>query len=116
MDGYYVNTLGASTGDSISTSLNYQISESLELGWSAIFMTHFSDVSDDFEEKAGYGVHDIYGQWLPLNDDSLKVTLTISNLFDKAYRDQGTFGVSIYGDEGDMSPGRDFKLAVAWAI
>ncbi|TEW52785.1 TonB-dependent receptor domain-containing protein [Psychromonas algicola] len=116
LDGYYVNTLGASTGDSISTSLNYQLSESLEFGWSAIFMTHFSDVSDDFEEKAGYGVHDIYGQWLPLNDDSLKVTLTISNLFDKAYRDQGTFGVSIYGDEGDMSPGRDFKLAVAWAL
>jgi len=116
LDGYYVNTLGASTGDSITTSINYKFTESLEFVWSAIFMTHFSDVADDFEEKPGYGVHDIYGQWLPLNNDDLKVTLSISNLFDKAYRDQGTFGVSVYGDEGDMSPGRDFKLAIAWAI
>ena len=97
-------------------SINYQLSDSLEFGWNANFVTHLSDVADGFKEKVGYGVHGVYGQWLPLNDDSLKVTLSISNLFDKQYLDQSTFGVSDYDDYGDLAPGRDFKLAVAWAL
>jgi hemoglobin/transferrin/lactoferrin receptor protein len=113
---YYDTDLGNSTGDTINTSINYQVSESLEFGWNARFTTHLSDVADGFKEKVGYGVHDVYGQWLPLNDDSLKVTLSISNLFDKQYLDQSTFGVSDYNDYGDLAPGRDFKLAVAWAL
>jgi len=53
----------------------------------------------------------------------LKVTFSISNLFDKQYRDHATFGSyeevyngTTYAYEGDMSPGRDFKLAVAWTL
>jgi len=113
---YYDTDLGTSTGDNINASVQYDISSSLQFGWSANFVTHLSDVADGFKEKAGYGVHNLYTQWLPLNDDALKVTLTISNVFDKAYLDQSTFGISDHDDYGDMAPGRDFKLAVAWAL
>ncbi len=116
LGGYYDYSLGTSTGDKINTNVNYQFSESLEFGWSANFVTRLTDVAEYFDEKPGYGVHDIYGQWLPLHDDALKVTLSISNLFDKQYRDQATFGVTDFGDEGDMSPGRDVKIALAWAL
>ena len=116
LGGYYDTDLGISTGDTINTSVNYQLSHSLEFGWSAHFATRLTDTNDDVLEKAGYGIHDVYGQWLPLNDDSLKVTLSISNLFDKNYRDQSTFGKTIYGDAGDMAPGRDFRANVAWAF
>jgi len=61
-------------------------------------------------------VHDIYAQWLPLKDDTLKLTVSVSNLFDKQYRDQSTFGETIYGDAGDMSPGRDFRINLSWAL
>lgn len=113
----YDLSLGTSTGDKINTNVNYQWSNSLEFGWSATFVTRLNDVHDDFDEKAGYGVHDVYGQWLPLNDDALKVTLSISNLLDKTYRDHATYGVnSAYNYEGDKAPGRDFKIALAWAF
>lgn len=113
---YYDTDLGNSTGDTVNANINYQFTDSLEFGWNANFVGHLDDVADGFEEKVGYGVHDIYGQWLPLRDNSLKVTLSISNVFDKQYLDQSTFGVSEYGDYGDMAPGRDFKLGVAWAL
>lgn len=116
LGGYYDTDLGISTGDSINTNISYQLSDSLEFGWSGNFVTRLTDTNDDVLDKAGYGVHDIYGQWLPLNDDALKVTLSVSNLFDKQYRDQSTFGETIYGAAGDMSPGRDFKLNIAWAL
>ncbi|WP_413701839.1 TonB-dependent receptor domain-containing protein [Psychromonas sp. KJ10-10] len=113
---YYDTDLGTSTGDIINTNVSYQLSQSVELGWSANFVTRLTEVANDFYEKPGYGVHDIYGQWLPLKDDALKVTFSVSNLFDKHYRDQSTFGESIYGDAGDMSPGRDFRINLAWAL
>jgi len=114
--GSYDTNLGTSTGDTINTNVNYQFSNSLNAGWSANFVTHLSDTNSEDLEKAGYGVHDIYGQWLPLNDDALKITLSISNLFNKQYRDQATVGETIYGHAGDMAPGRDFKIALAWAL
>lgn len=116
LGGYYDTDLGISTGDTINTNVNYQLSDSVEFGWSANFVTRLTDTNDDVLEKAGYGVHDIYGQWLPLNDDALKVTLSISNLFDKQYRDQSTFGETVYGDVGDMAPGRDFRASVSWGF
>ena len=116
LGGYYDTDLGISTGDHINTTINYQLSNSLEFGWSGNFVTRLTDTHPDVLEKAGYGVHDIYGQWLPLQDDALKVTLSISNLFDKQYRDQSTFGETIYVAAGDMSPGRDFRIGLAWAL
>lgn len=116
LGGYYDTDLGISTGDTINASVNYQLSRSFEFGWSGNFVTRLTDTHPDVLEKAGYGVHDIYGQWLPLKDDSLKVTLSISNLFDKEYRDQSTFGPTIYGDAGDNAAGRDFRASVAWAL
>lgn len=116
LGGYYDYTLGTSTGDKINTNVNYQLSDSLEFGWSASFVTRLTDTAEYFDEKAGYGVHDVYGQWLPLNDDALKVTLSVSNFFDKTYRDQATFGVTDFGDAGDKAEGRNVSIAVAWAI
>ncbi|WP_413691646.1 TonB-dependent receptor domain-containing protein [Psychromonas sp. KJ10-2] len=114
--GYYDTDLGISTGDHVNTSISYQFSDSLEFGWSGQFVARLTDTHDDVLEKAGYGVHDLYGQWQPLKNDSLKLTLTVSNLFDKQYRDQSTFGPTIYGAAGDMAPGRDMRIGLAWAL
>ena len=116
LGGYYDTDLGISTGDHFNANINYQLSELLEFGWSGNFVTRLTDTNDDVLEKAGYGVHDIYAQWLPLKDDTLKLTVSVSNLFDKQYRDQSTFGETIYGDAGDMSPGRDFRINLSWAL
>lgn len=116
LGGYYDTDLGISSGDTINASVNYQLSRAFEFGWSGNFVTRLTDTHPDVLEKPGYGVHDIYGQWLPLKDDSLKVTLSISNLFDKEYRDQSTFGPTIFGAYGDNATGRDFRASVAWAL
>lgn len=110
--------LGTSTGDNIVAQLTYHASDSLEFGWKGNFVTSLTDVADGEEDKAGYGVNDIYGQWLPLSDDSLKVTLTVKNLFDKQYRDHATYGVYTGYEyiQGPSEPGRDFRLNVAWAL
>ncbi|MGX9416255.1 TonB-dependent receptor domain-containing protein [Vibrio sp. WJH972] len=111
-------TLGTSTGDNIVAKVSYQASDSVEFGWTGNFVTRLTDVAEGEYEKAGYGVNDIYGQWLPLADDSLTVTFTVKNVFDKQYRDQATYGYYpgyeyIYGPS---EPGRDFRLNVAWAL
>ena len=113
--------LGTSMGDSFVADVNYQATSSIELGWTGKFVTRLTDVAEGysegyFGEKPGYAVHDIYGKWLPLNSDDLKVTLSINNLFDKGYRDHASYGN--YGEvaQGTTEPGRDFRINVAWAL
>ena len=110
-------SLGTSVGDKINASIIYQVTSSLELGWNASFVRDLTDVEDG-NEKAGYGVQDIYAQWLPLHNDSLKVTFAINNALNKQYKDHATYDQ--YADstwvQGISEPGRDFRLNVAWAL
>jgi hemoglobin/transferrin/lactoferrin receptor protein len=108
--------LGVSTGDTIIADLTYQATNSLELSWNSRFVTRLTDVAEGTNEKLGYGVHDIYGHWLPLNDDSLRITLSVKNLFDKQYQDHATYGDYGPGADGTAEPGRDFRINLAWAL
>lgn len=114
---YEDTDLGISAGDHINTNVNNQLSDALEFSWASNFVTtHLTKTNDDLLDKLGYGVHDLYLQCLSLNDDALKLTLSVSNLFDKEHRVQSTFGETIYGDAGNMSPGRDFRIILVWVL
>jgi len=108
--------LGTSMGDNYVADVNYQATSSIEFGWTGKFVTRLTDVAEGYGEKPGYAVHDIYGNWLPLENDDLKVTLSINNLFDKGYRNHASYGD--YGDvaQGTTEPGRDFRVNLAWAL
>ncbi|GAA3955796.1 TonB-dependent receptor domain-containing protein [Allohahella marinimesophila] len=109
-------SVGTSIGDTWVAELHYQHSESLQLGWYGRIVQRLETVADGYNEKAGYGVHDLYAEWLPLQRDELKLTLTLKNIFDKYYRDHASYGD--YGPiaQGFPEPGRDARLSVAWRI
>lgn len=83
--------IGTSIGDTLVTSLGYHFNEDLEFGWTGRFVDRLTDVPDGAEEKPGYGVHDLYAQWMPISGKDLTLTASVKNVFDKAYRDQARF-------------------------
>ena len=123
LDGEPLNdstmSIGSDFGDTLVVDASYEFPEQrMELGWNGRFVDRLSDVPADRSEKAGYGVHDLYARWLPMVDESVSVTLTVSNVFDKQYFDHGTYGED--PDDGTFlglpEPGRDVRLAVSWSI
>ena len=109
-------SIGTSIGDTWVAELHYQPSESLRFGWYGRIVQRLETIADGYKEKGGYGVHDVYAEWLPLQRDDLTLTLTLKNLFDKYYRDHASYGN--YGPiaQGIPEPGRDIRLSVAWRI
>ncbi|MBY6208948.1 MULTISPECIES: TonB-dependent receptor domain-containing protein [Halomonas] len=107
-------SLGTSVGDSWIANLNYQATDSLDIGWSSRFTERLTDVADGYSEKAGFAVHDVYAQWQPLSDDQLTLSLTVNNLLDKQYYDHASYAV--YGDVAAGLPeaGRDIRANVAY--
>jgi len=70
-------------------------------------------------DKPGYAIHDLYAQWLPMQSQDLRVTLTVNNLFDKDYLNHATNAdFSQFADFENIiglpDPGRDVRLSVAW--
>ncbi len=113
-------TIGTAIGDTWVVNVNYQPTSNLDFGWNAQLVERLEDVAPGdpagggFPEKSGYGVHDVYGRWLPLQDDTLALTLSIKNVFDKYYYDHGSY-VQYVGSpiaQGFANAGRDVRLSV----
>lgn len=106
--------IGTSVGDTWVANLNYQATDSLELGWTGRFAERLTNVANDYPEKAGYGVNDVYARWQPLVDDQLTLALRVNNLFDKQYADHASYGDATDVAQGLPDPGRDIRLSVSY--
>ena len=111
--------LGTATGRTWVTQLDYtHPKHPIKLGWSGRFTEELTEVPTGANSKPGYAVHDLYTQWQPNGKDDFSVTLTIKNLFDAYYLDQGSFGYHPRWGAiaGLPEPGRDIRLSLAWKI
>jgi hemoglobin/transferrin/lactoferrin receptor protein len=107
--------LGTAYGRTWTTGLEYSPLFNLTMGWNARFVEKLDFVPDGQDDKAGYGVHDVYVQWAP--SDRMKLGLAVSNLFDKHYYDQGTFYTRDDTSEdpyGLAEPGRDIRVSFSY--
>ncbi|WP_374351953.1 TonB-dependent receptor domain-containing protein [Chitinimonas sp.] len=110
--------LGNSTGRSWVAQVDYALPAlQLKLGWTGRLVQKLEAAAGQ-RAKAGYGVHDIYAQWLPTGKDDFTATLSIKNLFDKLYYDQASFGYHPRWGKlaGFAEPGRDIRLQLAWRM
>ncbi|RTZ17541.1 TonB-dependent receptor [Vibrio aquaticus] len=114
------STLGTSIGDTWVLDVNYIANDELSLGWNARFVERLTDVADPtvHPEKPGYGVHDIYAQWIPLTEQDLTLTLSVKNVFDKYYFDHASYMAYIGSPiaQGYASAGRDVRFNVSYAF
>ncbi|MCV2403750.1 TonB-dependent receptor [Marinomonas sp. C2222] len=121
---YTHSSTATSIGDTLVLSLDYQMSQTFEAGWSAEFVKGIHDIEQSVStytltlDKPGYATHNIYAKWLPLGDDQLTVALTINNLFDKQYLSHASMedynGNSGWeGIVGTAATGRDIRLSAA---
>jgi len=122
---YVYGSTANSIGDTLALSLDYEFSDNLKAGWSTEMVKGIDDIdlnvggTDLNVDKPGYATHDIYAQWTPLQDDTLTLTLTINNLFNKQYRSHAS--VADYTDYagyeaivGSYEAGRDIRLSAAY--
>jgi hemoglobin/transferrin/lactoferrin receptor protein len=123
MNVYEFNGLGTSLGDTWTTFADYRASDALSFGWQGRFIESIDSLRTGVGtvDKPGYGVHDVYGEWLPLGQDRLTLTMTLKNIFDKQYLDHASNedfeGISGYeGVRGSYEPGRELRLGVALRI
>lgn len=121
LNAYDHSGLGNSIGNTAILNLGYIPSANLEMGWSARLVEGIDDLkaAPGKIDKPGYGVHDIYATWRPLEGDVLTLTLTIKNLLDKQYLDHASNGdfQHIEGYQGIVGlpeAGRDVRLGLAW--
>lgn len=108
--------LGTATGDTLTVSFAHHLPEhNLEFGWSSELVKRLTDVPSGRQEKAGYGVHDVYAKWNPLANEDLSLTLTIKNLFDKGYYSHASYTYSTSSGDfiGLTEAGRDVRLTMA---
>lgn len=112
--------IGTSVGDTWVADIAYTPTHDLEFGWNAKFVERLTDVADPAvnPEKPGYGVHDLYAQWLPISDEELILTLTVKNVFDKYYYDHASYSQFIGSEvaKGYANAGRDFRFNVSYAF
>ncbi|SEF99186.1 TonB-dependent receptor domain-containing protein [Marinobacterium lutimaris] len=120
LNAYDHGGLGNSIGDTLTANLDYRASDAWRMGWNARFVKGIDDIETSAGEidKPGYGVHDLYVEWLPTGHDRLKVNLAVMNLFDKQYIDHASNGSfdHIPGWEGVVGmpeSGRDIRLSLA---
>ncbi|OLQ92124.1 TonB-dependent receptor [Vibrio panuliri] len=110
-------TLGTSIGDTWVLNIDYAASQALEFGWTSTFVERLDDVAEGYQQKAGYGVHDLYAQWLPISNEALVLTLSVKNVLNKQYVAHGTYHGEV-GDDilGYAAAGRDFRFNVSYAF
>ncbi|MDT8429809.1 MAG: TonB-dependent hemoglobin/transferrin/lactoferrin family receptor [Pseudomonadales bacterium] len=104
LTGDYLSTLSP---DTLTTNLSFKLpGYSSVLGWRSRLASRHDKVNEASEERAGYGVHDLYYQWQPdWRDRRLSVNLNLDNLFDKDY--ERVFA-------GSPEPGRNVSLQVSY--
>lgn len=118
---YEHNGIGTSMGDTWVMHADYQAADNLTFGWQGRFVERIDDVRTRFGsiDKPGYGVHDLYLAWQPLQGDQLTVSVTLKNLLDKQFLDHASNedfeGIPGYeGVIGAAEPGREWRLGLAW--
>jgi len=140
VEAYEYNGLGNSRGDTYTLSLNYNISEQIEMGWYYTYVDSLSNMEvfyrvselgandsnwvydeTQFIDKPSYDTHDIYLRWTPLADDSLTLDLAVINLFNEQYRDHSSVGdysnITYWeGVAGLYEPGRNVRLTVGYTF
>lgn len=110
--------LGVDVGDSWFAKVNYAYSEQLDFGWTGEFVQRLDKKVNDgttYAAKAGYGVHNLYAQYMPLQREDLTLSLTVNNVLDKQYTDHASYSTGFRG-EGIPSPGRDIRVSLAYAF
>ncbi|WP_194436021.1 TonB-dependent receptor domain-containing protein [Vibrio fluminensis] len=110
-------TLGTAVGDTWVLNLDYALSQNLDFGWTSKFVERLDDVADGYQEKAGYGVHDLYAQWLPIDNEALVLTLSVKNVLNKQYVAHGTYHGSAGNSLGGYAAaGRDYRFNLSYAF
>ncbi|WP_111497093.1 TonB-dependent receptor domain-containing protein [Marinobacter bohaiensis] len=117
---YEHNGLGNTIGDTWVAELEYQLNPQWLFGWQGRFVEGISsvDTSVGTIDKPGYGVNDVFVEWLPTGNEDLRLNLTVKNLFDKQYLDHASNAdyQSVPGYDGIVGlpePGRDVRLSIA---
>lgn len=117
---YEHNLLGNTIGDTWVADLVYRFNRNLEFGWRGRFVEGIDDLETSVGtiDKPGYGVHDLFAEWLPTGDRDLRLNLTVKNVTDKQYLDHASNAdyQHIPGYEGVVGlpePGRDIRLGLA---
>lgn len=103
----------------IRVGADYQVSDSLLIGWNSNFSSSASlDYVEDGNQKAdkaGFGVSDFWLDYQVTQVEGLSLNLAVENAFDKAYQNHNSFGMywgsSTYNDN---EVGRNFKLAASY--
>lgn len=120
LNGYEHNGLGTSQGDTLTGSIDYNVSRQLDIGWLGRFVRGIGslETSVGTVSKPGYSVHDIYANWRPSAVPGLTVSLVVKNLFDKSYLDHGSNEdfqhiAGYEGVVGSREPGREIRLGLA---
>lgn len=111
--------LGNSSGRTWVAQVDYALpAQHMKLGWTGRLTEKLTYVPQGESTKPGYGVHDLYAQWLPTGKDNVTLTLTVNNLFNKFHYDQSSFGYHPRWGSIAALPekGRDIRLSLAWRI
>lgn len=108
--------VGTAVGNTWITELSYQLHRDIEVGYIGTYVERLTKVAEGSSEKPGYALHDIYARWLPLQAPGLSMTLSVNNLFDKAYRDHASYGDINELARGTLEPGRDIRLSASYAF
>lgn len=130
VEGYEHNGLANGRGDTLNLSVDYDVSDRLQLGWSMMAVSGLDDIDvlyrgveigwiDEIQtiDKPGYTVHDVYLSWQPMRSDTFNVNLAVQNLFDKTYRDHSSVGDYTRIPDWEIvaglnEPGRDVRLTL----
>ena len=111
--------LGNASSRTWVSQLDYAMPENhLKMGWTGRFVEKLSFVPEGSATKPGYGVHDLYAQWLPTGKDDFSVTFSVKNVLNKFYYDQSSFGYHPrWGGVAALPEiGRDIRISLAWRI
>jgi hemoglobin/transferrin/lactoferrin receptor protein len=132
VEGYEHIGLANERGDTWNLGFAYTYSPALEMGWNVTHVRDLNNIdvlqrsveigwidSTRTIDKPGYTVHDLYLQWVPLNDSSLTVNLAVQNATDELYRDHSSVGdynhiAGWEGIAGLYEAGRDVRLSLSY--
>ncbi|WP_374338758.1 TonB-dependent receptor domain-containing protein [Leeia sp.] len=111
--------LGSTYGKTLLANASYRFpAQRVELGWNGKWVTalRYTPYNGKEQVKPGYNVHDVYVRWQPVEKEKLFLTLTVQNLFNKAYYDHATYGYHAGMKRliGLPEPGRSIRLDASW--